>query len=269
VLSVPRPLLSSLQNPLVKDLRKLHRAKIRRDRARVLLEGTNAIATACELQAPLDVLCATPEWQAKHPLLWEQAKAARRELATPEVLAKLATTVTPDGVVAGAARSAFQKPLPEAMSLTIAGERLQDPGNLGAILRTAAAVGVEGIWLEDSVDCYAPKTIRASAGLALRLAIADSFAGLAEFRARGGQVVAALPRAERSLWECDFTRPTAILVGNEGAGLSAERYALADVRVSIPVVPEVESLNVAIATAVLLYEVERQRRAARHPRPHP
>ncbi|ERN40942.1 rRNA methylase [Rubidibacter lacunae KORDI 51-2] len=262
-------MLTSLQNPLVKQIRKLHRAKERRNLDLLLLEGTHLVATACELERSLVEVCATPEWQERYPHLWlrASARAQRAESVAPEVLVKLATTVNPDGVVATARRSQLHRVPSPAIDLGIAAERLQDPGNLGTTIRTAVAAEVGGLWLSaDSVDPDSPKVLRASAGAWLTLPIAvaaDVGAVVRAFQQQGGQAIATLPRAKRTYWDVDLRGPTLILLGNEGAGLSAELSELADVQACIPIAPGVESLNAATAAALLLFEVRRQRCSAK------
>ncbi len=258
-------MLTSLQNPLIKQMRKLHRAKERREQQIFLLEGTHLLEEACAVSYPLVTVCCTSVWQEQHPMLWEQAaqRSQRVEIVSPEVLAAIATTVQPDGVVATAERVSLNLPVVKTLQLGLALETLQDPGNLGTVIRTAAAVGADGLWLtDDSVDLESPKVLRASAGQWFRLPMgvsADLGADVRQFRAQGVQVVATLPTATLTYWEADLTRPTLILMGNEGAGLSPELAGLADVAVKIPLAAGVESLNVAIASALMLYEARRQR----------
>jgi TrmH family RNA methyltransferase len=259
-------MITSLQNPLVKQIRKLHQAKGRREQNLFLLEGTHLLETACEVDCSLVTVCFTEQWQERHPQLWEQAskKAKRIEIVSSEVLAAIATTVHPDGVVATALRMA-QKPSPlPHLNLGLVLERLQDPGNLGTIIRTAVAAGSDGLWISnDSVDVDNPKVLRSSAGAWFRLPVIVSpnlTQIVTDYRARGVQVVATLPKTDNLYWEIDFTRPTLILLGNEGAGLTEELISLADRQVKIPLGGGVESLNVAIAAALLLYEAQRQKK---------
>ncbi|MEP0868454.1 RNA methyltransferase [Trichocoleus desertorum AS-A10] len=258
-------MLTSLQNPLVKQLRKLHRARDRREQQLFLLEGTHLLEEACAVNYPLATLCCTPEWQANHEQLWQQVSqiAQRVELVSPEVLKAIATTVEPDGVIVTAPRNPEQTQLSEITSLGLVLETIQDPGNLGTMIRATAAAGAEGLWLSaDSVDLDHPKVLRASAGQWFRLPMAvsaDLKTVIADYQAQGMQIVATLPDAALTYWEADLRQPTLILLGNEGAGLSKEVAALADQRVKIPLYPGVESLNVAIAAALMLYEAQRQR----------
>lgn len=260
-------MLTSLQNPLVKTLRKLHRAKERREQQRFLLEGTHLIEEACAVGYPLEVVCCTPDWQTRYPDLWTQLldRAERAELVSPEIVKAIATTVEPDGIVAAAPHQTRNAPSSDDIQLGVVLETIQDPGNLGTVIRTAAAAGVDGIWVsDDSVDLEHPKVLRATAGQWFRLPMAVSphlAADIERFQANGVQVVATLADAEQVYWDVDFMRPTLVLLGNEGAGLSNALIAKADVKTRIPLAAGVESLNVAIAASLILYEAIRQRQA--------
>ncbi len=258
-------MLTSLQNPLVKQLRRLHEPKGRRQQGVFLVEGTHLIEAALATETTLQVICSTPTWQTRHPELWQQgqARSQRVETVSEQLLGAIATTVHPDGVVATLSRDAIHTRLSPNVSLGVALETLQDPGNLGTIIRTAAAAGADGVWLSpDSVDLDHPKVLRASAGewFKLPMAVSDNLAEtICESQQAGVQIIATLPEADRTYWELDLTKPTLFLLGNEGAGLSAELANLADEAIRIPLEPGVESLNVAIATALVLYEARRQR----------
>jgi TrmH family RNA methyltransferase len=255
-------MLTSLQNSLVKQIRKLQRSKHRQEQQRFLLEGTHLLAEACRWAWPLEVVCFTLEWQQNHEELLQglQESAVRIEVVSPEVLRAIATTVQPDGVVA-VARARAQQPL-NFTSLGLILETIQDPGNLGTIIRTAAAAGAEGLLLSaDSVDLENPKVLRASAGQWFHLPMAVSHSletEIERYKHQGMQIVATLPQATLNYWQVDLRSPTLILIGNEGAGLSNKLVKLADYQVKIPLDQGVESLNVAIAAALLLYEVQRQ-----------
>ncbi|AFY77352.1 rRNA methylase [Pleurocapsa sp. PCC 7327] len=259
-------MITSLQNPLVKQMRKLHSSKGRREQHLFLLEGTHLLETACESNCSLATVCCTEQWRDRYPQLWEKAskQAQRVEIVSPEVLGAITTTVHPDGVVATALRIIDRPAKLAHLKLGLVLERLQDPGNLGTIIRTAVAAGADGLWLsDDSVDVDNPKVLRSSAGAWFRLPIIISSnltEIVADYRSRGVQIVATLPKAKKLYWEIDFTGPTLILLGNEGAGLTQELVSLSNLQIKIPLGEGVESLNVAIAAALLLYEAQRQRR---------
>ena len=257
-------ILTSIKNPLVKQVRKLHRAKERHKQNLLLLEGTNLIEAACHVDYKLDIILHTEFWQANHQQLWLKLvnQSLKMQLVSSEVLKAISTTVNPDGVVAIAPGRLAPEPMIAQTRLGIAIEKIQDPGNLGTIIRTAVATGVDGLWLSsDSVDINSPKVLRASVGEWFRVPIAtnqDLSKLIQQQQQQGVRVIATTSKANKSYWEIDFTRPSLILLGNEGSGLSAELIAVADEQVTIPVANEVESLNVAVATALLLYEAQRQ-----------
>jgi RNA methyltransferase, TrmH family len=255
-------MLTSLQNPLVKHCRKLRQAKYRRSQQQFLIEGTHLLLEACAAGWPLDVVCFTAEWQAKQSLdLLSQLDQTRTEVVSESVLQAIATTVTPDGVVAIAQARSLPELTFKTLGLLL--ENIQDPGNLGTIIRTAAAAGAEGILLSaNCVDLENPKVLRASAGQWFRLPIATVDRldqSLFAYRTQGWQIVATLPQATTDYWDLDLTQPTLLLLGNEGAGLSDDLVKLATHQVKIPLHQGVESLNVAIAAALILYEGQRQR----------
>ena len=140
---------------------------------------------------------------------------------------------------------------------------LQDPGNLGMIFRVAEGAGAAAIVLsEGTIDPHNPKAVRASMGSLFRLPF---LAGqktedcIAKVRGKGVRVLAAVPGGKRSLWDLDFSRPAAVLIGQEGAGLPPSLAAAADATFAIPMVPGAESLNAAMAAGLVVYEAFRQR----------
>ncbi|OKH14620.1 TrmH family RNA methyltransferase [[Limnothrix rosea] IAM M-220] len=257
-------MLTSLQNPLIKDFRKLQKSRERRLRGLCLLEGTNLVEAAIAKNLDFRTVLFTETWVERYPDLYRKLRGDRLELVSPEVLQKVATTVNPDGIVASLDSTLVQRQLPKKLQLGIAIERLQDPGNLGTIIRTAAATSVDALLLSgDSVNPENPKVLRASVGAWFQTPtiVCDNFAGqIKAYRQQGVQAIATLPNATKTFWDVDWTRPSLILLGNEGAGLSPEIAALADEQVTIPMVKGVESLNAAIACALLLYEAQRQNR---------
>ena len=262
--------ITSRRNPLVRSLRELHEARGRREQGLLLLEGTHLLQETLRLGLRPELVLATPAWLDAHPALVQALPAGvRLQPASAEVLEAAATTRHPDGVL-------LTLPTPQrledrtAPAFVLALDRLQDPGNLGTLLRTALAAGVTEVWLADGADPTQPKVLRASAGAALalplrRLEMAGLAGRLREMASQGVQVVAtAVARSEgpplRPYWQLDWTRPTVLLLGNEGAGLDPQLAALAGEVVTIPHSDAVESLNVAVAAAPLLLERSRQYR---------
>ncbi len=152
-------------------------------------------------------------------------------------------------------------------ALVVSLDRIQDPGNAGAIVRTAEAAGSTGlVGLAGSVDAFAPKSLRASMGSAFRLPIVDSLSpeiAIESFRRHHLRTVGTSRQAESDYTDLDWAGPTAVFFGNEASGLSPSVLAQCDVKVKVPLAAGVESLNVAAAAAVVLFEAARQRRLSR------
>ena len=263
-------LISSRRNPLIRQLRQLQTPAGRREMGLLLLEGTHLAQEVVRLGLPLQHLLSCQTWGLRQPQLLLRLQAlladrGRELLVSEEVLAAVASTGTPDGVVMTLAPPA--PAVPEQVGFGLVLDGIQDPGNLGTLQRTALAAGIEQLWLAGGADPWQPKVLRASAGAALELscwradraAVAALVAGAA---ARGLQVVASVPPAAGAApyWQLDWTRPTLLLLGAEGPGLSQELLALATHKVCVPHSSAVESLNVAVAAAPLLLERSRQER---------
>jgi len=192
----------------------------------------------------------------------------RTYFVSERVLDSLSDTKTPQGIVLIARRPAAQTSALERAinktTLLIILHRVGNPSNAGSILRTAEAAGACGaITTVGSVDIFSPKALRGAMGSSFRLPVwtgADYAEALAWCRARGITIVATDVRAARLYSDFDWTNPAALVVGAEASGLTIDEAAQADEAVRIPMHAPVESLNVGVATAVVLYEAMRQRR---------
>ena len=272
-------LITSRRNPLVRKLRSLSTRAGRDEHGVVLLEGTHQLQ---ELQnrvwrdsVPLDVV-ATPAWlQAHAGLIRTLPGSVRVQRISAEALQAGLTTVQPDGVACLLPLSCLPSTV-AAPDFVLALDRIQDPGNLGTLLRTARAADIQQVWCASGADPLAPKVVRSSAGAILSLPVerfgpdpAEGVVQLAErlsqARDAGLQIVATLvpdAAADRSIqpyWELDWTLPTVLLLGNEGAGLDPLLQARCSHGVTLPHSSAVESLNVAVAAVPLLLERRRAR----------
>jgi RNA methyltransferase, TrmH family len=275
---MPAPELTSLRSARVTAAHRLARRSFRGKERRFLAEGPQAVREAVahpgsRAGSTLVELYATPEAAERHAGLLTDARAAGATVltATPEVMAEIADTVTPQGLV-GVCRfldSPFEQVLEARPRLVAVLAHVRDPGNAGTVLRCADASGAEAVVLTDaSVDPYNPKAVRASAGslfhvpVATGVPVARAVAGL---RAAGLRVLAADGAGERDL-DDELTGgamggPTAWIFGNEAWGLPEETRALADAVVRVPIHGRAESLNLATAAAVCLYASARAQRA--------
>jgi TrmH family RNA methyltransferase len=255
--------ITSRQHPIVKEFRELARGA----GPLMLLDGWHLLHEAAAAEVVVDkiAICGPPTAKEESVVDRLRRAGARVVAVSGGVLNALSPVNSPTGVVASAqiptvTASAVLTPSP---ALVLAGASVQDPGNAGAIIRSAAAAGATGVVLDElSADPWGWKALRASMGSAFHLPVVRSRAMeklIADWRSGGVQIVAAVPRGGRSMYEVDFTKPTAVLMGGEGAGLPEGLIAAADARVSIPMKGSIESLNAAVAAAVLLYEAQRQR----------
>ncbi len=181
-----------------------------------------------------------------------------------KLLADTSETVTSQGIIAVLPFLDWQE-YDDRNPLFLVLDGLQDPGNLGTIMRSAEAAGATALLLSpDCVDVYNPKVVRAAMGAHFRLPFFTDvdWAGIEAGLADAGihQIVAAHMDAAVSIYEVDWGQPSAMVVGNEGRGLSDEAQALATVRANIPMVGTAESLNAAVAASLIVFEAARQRR---------
>ncbi|MBS0410600.1 MAG: RNA methyltransferase [Proteobacteria bacterium] len=254
--------ITSLANPTVKAARALHLRKEREETGLFLAEGLKIVTEAVELgHAPKMLLHSADA--AAHPLLRRAAEAARRGggqviEVSRDILAKISKRDNPQTVLA-----VFEQvfaPLaalePASARCWVALQAVRDPGNLGTIIRTADAAGCGGVILVgDCCDPYSVEAVRATMGSVFAVAIAK--AGVDEFiawrRTWPGSVVGTLLTATTDFRAADYRDPTLILMGNEQAGLPPELAAVCDVNVKIPMRGRADSLNLAVATGVMIY----------------
>ena len=261
--------ITSRQNPLVTRFRAVRAAHS--PRRHLLLDGPHLIGDALDTKTRIDVaLFSATALGGSSPGLIELADTLSASgvdvFAASDAVIEAASPVRrPSGVVALALHQPY--PLEQIISqtgsgLVLAAVGVQDPGNVGAIIRAADAGGAAAVVVSGgSADPFGWRALRGAMGSSLRLpvAVVDDLPGLiVAARERGTQVVATVPRGGTGLYETDLTGPRLILIGQEGAGLTPEMNASADLRVSIPMRRRVDSLNVSAAAALIIYEARRQ-----------
>jgi len=259
--------ITSRQNPLVAR----YRAAARGEGDVVLLEGAHLVADALHSGAAIRHAAVTAAAQSAANVgdLVRALARAGAEIAhvSQKVMDAMSPARSSSGLVALAARPpvALERLYLGPAPLVVVAVDVQDPGNVGAIARVAEAGGASGMVAAGaSADPFGWKALRGSMGSSLRLPVvaASPDAAVAEARVHGCRVIAAVARDGRSVrwvYDVDFTGPVAILIGSEGRGLSPELAAEADERIAIPMQPPVESLNAAVAAALIVYEARRQR----------
>jgi RNA methyltransferase, TrmH family len=263
MLGTMRKRITGFSNPTVKFVRSLRDKKHRKRERRFLAEGLRLLTDA-RASGRLPEILLMAEGREPHPRLdaLEQATAGAGgevlELA-PELLAKVTGKDNPQAVAGVFAElpTDLARLDPRAAPLWLAAQALRDPGNLGTMLRTADAVGAGGlILIDDCADPFSVEAVRASMGalFTVPLALAGWEDFLAWLRAGPGQLVAASLREAVPYRDAAYAAPCVVLVGNESRGLPEAYEAAADLRVTIPMKGRADSLNAAVAAAVLAYE---------------
>jgi TrmH family RNA methyltransferase len=239
--------ITSVDNPRVKEVVRLRKARERRRAGTFVVEGPREVERA---RAAGLTIVAT--YFAPTLLAWPEG-----EEVSERVLARMSYRAEPEGVVAVV--EAPERPLPRDGTLYLAAVGIEKPGNLGAMARTAAAAGADALLVADAAsDPWNPNAIRASTGAVFTLPIVE--ATLDDVCTLPAELVAADAAAAAPYTDADLTRPVAIAIGAEDAGLPASWLDAADRRVAIPLASDVtDSLNAAAAAAILLFEARRQR----------
>ena len=180
------------------------------------------------------------------------------ELVSESLLKSISETETPQGILAVLHNSRL--PLPDSLNFCLIPDQIRDPGNLGTLLRTAAAVGVQAVLFPpETTDAFAPKVVRSGMGAHFRLPIHSLTWD--EIREQTKELnVYLADMAGKSCWETDLSQPFALIIGSEAEGASEEAQRLATGKISIPMAGNVESLNAGVAGSVLMFETVRQRR---------
>lgn len=258
-------MIESTANKQVKNLIQLmKKPKVRRETKTFVVEGIRMFR-----EVPKERLVQT--YVSESFLEKEENRAVLREthceIMTDKVFASVSDTQTPQGILSIVRQKEYtleeilKKEHPHLVLL----ENLQDPGNLGTIFRTAEGAGVDGIIMsKDTVDIYNPKTVRSTMGSLYRMPfiyVENLTEIIDRIKENGISVYAAHLKGRNAYYQEDYREGCAFLIGNEGNGLTEELATHADIYLRIPMEGQVESLNAAVAAAILMYEAKRQRDA--------
>lgn len=252
--------ITSSQNDHAKRWRKLGSRKGREKYGALLVEGEHLLLEAIRAK-----------WTVRSVLVADEETSVLERIPLtgdvpiyslyPSNFSQLVDTQTPQGIAAEVMIPAVERYEPSHQEKVLLLDGIQDPGNLGAILRTAEATGIRDIWLgPGTVDPYNPKVVRSAMGSLFRsrLRRIDLRQAIADLQAQGFFVVSTNPRAEKTHFQCNYPNKTAVLLGNEGRGIHPDLEEMADAQVQIPMPGKVESLNVSVTAGILLYEMVRQ-----------
>ncbi|MCX7643108.1 MAG: RNA methyltransferase [Armatimonadetes bacterium] len=263
-------LITSRQNDVYRFLKALTKPHTRKKHGAFLLEGATFVAEVLddEVWAILTVVL-TPEFAETERGKAIMAKAQQRQipvaLMPPALLNEISPSETPQGILAAVRQLRGERleqlKVPSVARVVVL-ESLQDPSNVGAIIRVADAVNALAVlYTKGSADPYAPKSVRASAGSLLHVPVlpVSSVEEAAEWlKANEFQIVGTVPQDGISIFKANFADKVAVIVGNEARGLSEEAKRSSDLLVTIPMIGKASSLNAAVATGIVLYEILRR-----------
>lgn len=266
---MPENEITSLKNPKIKEALELRERREREKTGLFLVEGYREIFRAAHSGRKFERFFYCPELflGENEPALIEKIRQEGAEVfhCTEQVFRKVSYRDRPDGLLGVAFQQKLHLDAIKNPTFLVVAEAIEKPGNLGTILRSSDAVGVDGVIIADRcTDIHNPNVVRASVGTLFTIPVVEA-PGKEVFdwlKAHGVQIVATTPAAEKEYTEVDLTGPIAILVGTEQTGLSQGWLDEADIQVRIPMLGVADSLNVATATTLMLYEALRQRKKA-------
>jgi TrmH family RNA methyltransferase len=255
-----------LTNTQLKKLRALKQKRGRASQGKFLIEGAHLCREALQAHASLELLLYTQDGFRTAEIKEVVSEAQRRGVSnlrvTSAVLKSLAETVTPQGILAVVHHWTPSIPWDRGKVLLLL-DRVRDPGNVGTIIRTADAVGADGVILApETADPFSPKVLRSTMGSLFHLPVqvaAEPRRVMVDLKKRGFRIFIADPRAKRSYTHIKYPRQFLLVVGNEAHGVRASLRSLADELIGVPIRGRAESLNVSMATGIILYEALRQR----------
>lgn len=261
--------ISSPNNPKIKLIKSLYRKRERWKNKLFLIEGIRLVEEGIDNAYPIRDIIYTDELFNTQggPEIFEKIQDHKNLIYMPFNLFKeISDTENPQGIMAVAdfpSRS-MEESFKSEDPLILILDEIQDPGNMGTIIRTADAFNIDGLIIsEGSVDIYNPKVVRSTMGSIFRLPIyyvEDMLATVEDLKSKGFEIYTSSLGDTNYIYDVDFKGAKGIIIGNEARGVSEELYRLANGRVKIPILGQAESLNAAIASSIIMYEAIRQRR---------
>jgi len=255
-------MITSNQNPKVKLVRALlGRAKERREAGAFVIEGVRLFEEAVNSNWKFKFALYDESISERGKLKVEglRSKGVDIEEVSTSVMKSISETEAPQGVLA--VLGDYRLPIPNSPNFILIPDQIRDPGNLGTLLRTAAAAGVQAVLIPpETTDTFAPKVLRSGMGAHFRLPIHSmSWEEIGQVVGLSGLQVLIADMDGVSCWESDLRKPVALIIGSEADGASESARKLAEGKISIPMNANVESLNAGVAGSVLMFEVVRQR----------
>ena len=257
--------ISSKDNEIIKHIRKLKDKKYRDESNEFVIEGVKLVAEAIQENSKIKYIvlcddCERSDFISKE-LMYEIAKY-ECIYVTEKLFKYLSQVQTPQGVLAIIEKNNIDIEIDYKQDIIVALDDIQDPGNLGTILRTVDSIGLTQILVsKGTADCYNPKVVRSTMGAIFRIKIIeceDLTKTLKEIRKHKFKLVVTSLQTDESLYDINFDKKV-IVIGNEANGVSKDIQDLSDEKIKIPMIGKTESLNASVATGVVLYEYVRQK----------
>lgn len=252
--------IEAADNKKLKLIRKLSSRKHRDALGKYVIEGINLVEEAVLKDAKIDYIVASDDF-ASSRLDFISERADGFYVVDRNLYEKISDAENGSGILAVVSRDYDENSVLTSIERTdnvLVLDRVQDPGNMGTMIRTAVAAGYKAVMLiKGCADIYSPKVLRATAGMIFDLPVLfaeDAGSAVDILHSLGLKVFVTEPEAELAYYETDLSRGAALVIGNEGRGVSEELVALADERITLPMEGSVESLNAAVAAAILMYE---------------
>ena len=254
-------MITSAQNTQLKLVRALlNKHQERLHQKKFVIEGVRLVEEAFAAGIQPEMVLYSRVLSERGMCLLDKTRSSgiQADEVAPDLLKSLADTETPQGILAVLPIPEYQ--LPGDADFIVLADQVRDPGNLGTLLRTCVAAGVQAVLLTPgTVDAYSPKVVRSAMGAHFRLPLLQWPWEAITAYVEGLSVFHADMAGQESLWQANFRGPTALLIGGEAEGISPEGRALATHSVRIPMAGKTESLNAAVSASVLMFEVLRQR----------
>ncbi len=255
--------IHSRDNAFAKQLIALAHSSRERKKARLtVLDGIHLVRAYADLLGPVHTLAVAESALAQPEVVQLMARHDARHInVLSDALMALASSLESPACVLAMVSTPSARPVPLNADAVLVLEDVQDPGNVGSMLRSAAAAGVREVVLSKTCAfCWSPKVLRAGQGAHFALNMVEGVEVVDWVSRYQGQSLALVPQAAQTLYDCQLTQPTAFLIGNEGSGLSAALISAASHSVTVPMPGPMESLNAAACAAITLFEMVRQRR---------
>lgn len=252
-------LIQSKDNQLIKEVKKLKDKRYRDENGKFFIEGFRFVEEAFKAKAKVEKLLIAQQHLGKYRNVFGDIGCAEIFVIKDSLFNELCDTETPQGVAAVVSKKDYNGS--DEDGLFVLADKVQDPGNLGTIIRTAHAAGAKGIiYTSGTVDPYNEKTLRSTMGSIFYIPVIEDkkLQKISDMKEQGYKLVASSLEASENFFDVTYGGKVVIAVGNEGKGISDEVLGISDLKVKIPMPGGAESLNASVAASIMIYEVLRQ-----------